>query len=109
MAFGMTNAPSTFQRLIDSTINDLEGTYAYLDDIVVVGNRLSAILERLSQANLTVNLKKSNFGQGTVTYLGHIVGGGNVRPKNANVEAILEYPVPTTKKSLKRFLGMTPY
>ena len=95
MVFGMTNAPSTFQRLISIIITHLEGTYAYLDDIVVVGDtweehfdRLSALLERLSQANLTVKLKKSNFGQGIVTFLGHTVWGGNVRPKHANVEAI---------------------
>ena len=38
MPFGMTNAPSTFQRLINYIIRDLEGVYAYLDDIVIVGD-----------------------------------------------------------------------
>ena len=72
--------------------------------IVIVGDtweehfhRLTLLFEKLTQANLTINLKKSTFGKGTVTYLGHIVGGGNVRPKVANVEDILEYPVPKTK------------
>ena len=116
MPFGMSNAPSTFQRLIHDIIRDLEGVYAYLDDIVIVGDtweehfhRLTLLFEKLTKANLTINLKKSTFGQGTVTYLGHIVGGGNIRPKVVNVEAILEYPVSKTKKSLRRFLGMVSY
>ena len=116
MPFGMTNAPSTFQRLINEIIRDLEGVFAYLDDIVVISDtweehlrRLSLLLARLTKANLTVNLKKSDFGKGTVCYLGHIVGNGQVRPKLANVEAILNYPVPDSKKSLRRFLGMVSY
>ena len=116
MPFGLSNAPSTFQRLINHIIRGLEGVYAYLDDIVIVGDtweehfhRLVLLLEKLTEANLTINLKKSTFGQGTVSYLGHVVGGGNVRPKVANVEAILDYPVPETRKSLRRFLGMVSY
>ena len=37
------------------------------------------------------------------------MGNGNIRPKTANVEAILKYPVPNSKKSLRKFLGMTSY
>lgn len=116
MPFGLTNAPSTFQRLINYIIQDLEGVYAYLDDIIVISDtweehlhRLSLLLDRLTRANLTINLKKSAFVQGTVCYLGHIVGGGHIRPKTANVEAILNYPVPETGKSRRRFLRMVSY
>ena len=58
---------------------------------------------------MIINLKKSVFCKATVTYLGHVVGNGNVRPKTANIEAVLEYPVPTTRKSLQRFLGLASY
>ena len=116
MPFGMSNAPATFQRIINHSIQDLEGAYAYLDDIVVVGDtwdehfeRLHKLLQRLKEVGLTINLCKTSFCQATVTYLGHIVGNGNIRPKTANVEAILKYPVPNSKKSLRKFLGMTSY
>ncbi|XP_064088186.1 uncharacterized protein LOC135202611 [Macrobrachium nipponense] len=116
MPFGLTNAPSTFQRLVNFIIQDLEGVYCYLDDIIVTGqtweehlNRLECLFRRLEEAGLTINLKKSVFCKATVTYLGHIVGDGNVRPKTANVEAVLEYPVLTTRKSLQRFLGLASY
>ena len=116
MAFGLTNAPSTFQRLVNFIIQDLEGIYCYLDDILIIAEtwkehvlRLRSLFLRLEAAGLTINLKKSVFCKATVTYLGHIVGNGNVRPKTANIEVILNYPVPTTRKSLQRFLGLASY
>ena len=58
---------------------------------------------------LTINLSKSEFGQAQVTYLGHIVGLGEVKPVSAKVEAIANFPRPESKKQLMRFLGMTGY
>ena len=71
--------------------------------------RLGALLKRLEEANLTINLAKSTFCSATVTYLGHIVGRGEVRPKTANVEAILQYQVPDSRKSLMQFMGMAGF
>lgn len=42
-------------------------------------------------------------------YLGHTVGEGNVKPKNANVSDILSFPTPRTRKEVSRFLGMAGY
>ena len=68
MPFGMKNAPATFQRLINSLTSDLDGCEGYIDDVVVYSDtwkqhvqRLHALLERLAQAQLTVNLLKSEF------------------------------------------------
>ena len=108
LSFGMCNAPATFQRMITGVVQGLEGTAAYLDDIVVVAKtwpehltRLRKLFGKLQESGLTINLAKSNFGQGTVTYLGHTVGQGAVLPKKANVEAIIALPppLPLVKKS----------
>ena len=58
---------------------------------------------------LTINIPKSEFGQAQVTYLGHIVGQGEVKPVSAKVEAIAHFPQPESKKQLLRFLGMAKY
>ena len=116
MPFGLSNAPATFQRAINYITQGLEGTSAYLDDLVVTSDdwvehviRLRRLMGRLQEAGLTINLAKSTFGKSTVVYLGHVVGNGKVRPKRANVEAILDFPVPTTRKALMRFLGMAGF
>ena len=67
------------------------------------------MFDRLTWANLTVNLAKCEVAQGTVTYLGKIVGQGQVRKVRAKVLAIDQFAPPTTKKELMRFLGMVGY
>ena len=116
MAFGMRNAPSTFQRLVNRVLSGLPNCEAYLDDLVVYSSsweehltQLAAVLGRLSHANLTVNLAKCEFVKATVTYLGKIVGQGQVRSVRAKVEAIDNFPIPHDRKALRRFLGMAGY
>lgn len=116
MAFGMKNAPSTFQRLVNKVLAGLPNCEAYLDDLVVYSSsweehltQLAAVFRRLSRANLTVNLAKCEFVKATVTYLGKIVGQGQVRSVRAKVEAIDNFPIPHDRKALRRFLGMAGY
>lgn len=67
------------------------------------------MFERLKEANLTVNLSKSEIAQATATYLGKVVGQDKVLPVSAKAEAIVNLPVPTTHRELKCFLGMAGY
>lgn len=116
MAFGMRNAPATFQRLMHVVLGDVPHCNVYLDDVVVYSDTweehissLKAVFQRLAEASLTLNLAKCEFGKATVTYLGKRVGHGQVRPVDAKVTAVLEYPVPSTRRELRRFLGMAGY
>lgn len=116
MPFGMRNAPATFQRLMNKVLMGLSGCAAYLDDIVVYSSswpehvlQLSAVFGRLRDANLTLNLAKCDFGQATVTYLGKVVGRGEVKPVSCKVEAIVSFPAPRSRRELRRFLGMAGY
>ncbi|KAK4302720.1 hypothetical protein Pmani_025204 [Petrolisthes manimaculis] len=102
LPFGLTNAPSTFQRMINSVVVVADSWEEHL-------SRLNDLFQRLRDAGLTIHLRKSVFGRGTVTYLGHVVGGGSFRPKEANSRAILAFPIPRTRKEVMRFLGMVGY
>lgn len=116
LPFGMVNAPATFQRLMHRVTSGLEGVHSYLDDLVIHGktwqehlSRLQLLFERLAAAGLTVNLSKSEFGHAKLVFLGHQVGGGEVRPVNAKVEAIAALSEPLDRKAVMRFLGMAGY
>lgn len=116
MPFGMCNAPATFQRLINLVLSGVPNCTAYLDDLVIYSanwsehlGTLQTVFQRLAQANLTLNLAKCEFGKATVTYLGKEVGGGMVRPVAEKVSAITAFPTPSTRRQLRRFLGMTGY
>ena len=63
----------------------------------------------MADANLTVNLAKSDFCKATVEYLGHEIGQGQVKPVRAKIDAIVNYSEPKDKKSLMRYLGAVGY
>ena len=72
--------------------------------------RLSELsLTDLVKLKLTVNLAKSEFCHANLTFLGHVVGQGQVKPVEAKVEAISDFPVPTGKIQLMRFISMAGY
>ena len=116
MPFGMKNSPATFQRLVNTIISGLDGCDAYIDHVIIHNNTFEDQLEsirnlfdRLSDANLTINLSKSAFCHTVGTFLGHEVGRGKFMPIEAKVKAISEFPIPKGKKQLMRFIGMAGY
>lgn len=116
MSFGLWNAPATFQRLMNMVVIGLEGCAVYLDDVVIFSDTwdahvqcVHAFFSRLAEARLTVNLEKCEFARVTVTYLGQVVGQGQVRPVDAKVRAVVQFPIPVTKKELMHFLAFVGY
>lgn len=61
------------------------------------------------EVNLTINLPKSGFGSAHTTYLGHVVGNGQMIPLQTKIEALCDCHVPQNKKEEHRFLGMTGF
>ena len=118
LGFGLCNAPSTFQRLMDLILADLQWTtcLVYLDDIIVFGRtfqehltRLDDVLGKLQQANLKVKPSKCNLFATQVNYLGHVISAKGVRPDPAKVEAVREWPVPTNQTEVSSFVGLASY
>ena len=117
MPFGLSGAPATFQRMMDSILRGT-GSFAgvYLDDIVIYSedweshlNHLKEVLHRLSEANLTIKMKKCVFAAQDCVYLGYKIGCGGVKLEENKIRAVNEMPRPKTKKDIRTFLGMTGY
>ena len=86
---------------------------AYLDDVVIFSQtweehvaHLRRVLCLIKNAGLTINPTNFAFAQRQVDYLGHVVGQGVVKPRVGKVDAIHPYPVPTTKKKVRAFVGL---
>ncbi|XP_076057418.1 uncharacterized protein LOC143034959 [Oratosquilla oratoria] len=116
MPFGMTNAPATFQRLMNNLTETIPGCVTYLDDVVIYSNtwqehlsRLVLFFDKLVSANLVLNLSKCDFVKAKVRYLGYVVGQGEVAPPHAKVEAILNIVTPKSKREVRCFLGTIAY
>ena len=117
MPFGLQGAPATFQRMMDTILRGCNSyAAAYLDDVVIHSNdweehltHIRSILQRLREAGLTVKPRKCQLAMGKCSYLGHIVGDGIIQPEKSKLEAVKNYPTPTTKKRVRAFLGLTGY
>lgn len=112
MCFGLRNAAQTFQRLMDSILA-LPYVFVYIDDILVASAseeehrvHLEEVFRRLSQHGLTINPQKSEFCKTEVEFLGFLVDSQGIKPLPGKVDQIADFPRPTTKGHLRRFLGM---
>ncbi|KAJ0003805.1 hypothetical protein NQD34_008903 [Periophthalmus magnuspinnatus] len=118
MPQGVTNAPSTFQRLMERCMGDLhlKEVLVFLDDLIIFSNsleehecRLLRVLNRLHQYGLKLSTEKCRFFQTSVRYLGHIVSERGVETDPEKIETIKTWPIPTTLKQLRSFLGFAGY
>ena len=118
MPFGATNAPATFQRLMDNCLGDLNMNWyiVYLDDIIIFRQgaashieRLEAVFKKLAKAGLKLKPSKCEFFKKRIKYLGHIVSEEGVSTDPKKVEAVLNWPVPKTFYDVRAFLGFVGY
>jgi hypothetical protein len=114
MPFGLTNAPTTFMRVINDIFRPLLGCIVviYLDDILIFSKSWEAhlqhvlqVLELLWEHKLQVKENKSYFGQRSVPYLGFLVDPEGIRPDLTWVQALAQWPTPSSTSELKIFLG----
>lgn len=118
MPFGLKNAPSTFQRMMNLVLSGLQGLhcYIYLDDCIVYSHdlethiqKLEAVFSKLREANLKLQPDKCEFLRREVAYLGHVITDNGVSPNPDKVKAISQFPTLKTPKDVKSFLGLTGY
>uniref|UniRef100_A0A8C6TVK3 ribonuclease H n=1 Tax=Neogobius melanostomus TaxID=47308 RepID=A0A8C6TVK3_9GOBI len=118
MPFGLCNAPSTFQRLMERIFGDqsFQSLLLYLDDIIIFSSsfhdhlqRLELVLARLQEHNLKLKLKKCQFFQSQVKYLGHIVSSNGVATDPEKISVVEQWKRPTTATELQSFLGFASY
>ncbi|CEP06964.1 hypothetical protein [Parasitella parasitica] len=116
MGMGMKNCPAIFQALMDKVLGDMRYRVAigYQDDVILYSltweqnlKDLNQLLQRLQDANLTINLDKCEFAVEKVKFLGFIVSQEGVHADPEKVTPINKLPPPANIKDLERFLGMT--
>ena len=113
LPFGITSAPEIFQRTMSTILEGLDGMMFRMDDILIHGRnriehdvRVWVVLFHLQEAGLTLNIQKCEFSQVRLKFLGHIVDVEGVHADPEKTRAIAQFPVPSTRTDLQRFLGM---
>jgi hypothetical protein len=118
MPFGLCNAPSTFQSLMNHVFHPFlcHFVLVFFDDILIYRKtwidhlaHVDRVLHLLSQQQLFLKQSKCDFGASELEYLGHLVGKDGARVDPKNIEAMQDWPHPKTLKSLHGFLGLIGY
>jgi hypothetical protein len=118
MPFGLCNAPATFMRLMNDVLHPFIDSFVivYLDDILIFSNtwkehlsHVTQVLETLKKTQLISNLQKCEFGKTSLIYLGHMIGGGELRVDPEKIAAITQWPIPTNVTEVRSFMGATQY
>ena len=118
MPFGLFNAPSTFQKLMELVLRGLHWStcLVYLDDIIVFNQtveehlqRLEEVLARLQQAGLKIKPSKCHILCKSVKYLGYIVSEKGVEVDPGKTSCVCTWATPLNHESLRHFLGFASY
>ena len=117
LPMGVSCSPDIFQAKIYELLGDIEGTRAYIDNILVIKkgtfqehlSQLEEIFRRCQKANLKLNAKKCSFGLNEIDYLGYIVTPEGVKPNPKKIKAIQALERPTTMTEVRRLIGMVQY
>ena len=118
LPFGLANAPSAYSRLVQMALDQLPPGFAmgYIDDIIIHSADLQEHLHHLREVvqlhvrmGMKLNMRKCNLIKSEVEYLGHLVSKDSIRMIPSYVERILDWPLPSTGKELRSFLGFTGY
>jgi predicted aspartyl protease/transposase InsO family protein len=118
MPFGLTSAPSVFQRLMDLVLCGLtyESCLVFLDDIIVFSRdfqthteRLREVFNRLRGANLKLHPSKCFLFQKRVAFLGHVLSAAGIEVQSDKVACVRDWPRPTNLTELRAFLGTCSY
>ncbi|MBW0512454.1 hypothetical protein O181_052169 [Austropuccinia psidii MF-1] len=117
--FCSKNAPSHYQRFM-KTISPIELSEGwlkiYIDDIIICSDswslhleRLARVLDKVTEVDMKISLKKCNFGLKELKALGNIVSGLNLGIYKNKVAETLLKPIPHNKKEMMSFLGFYSY
>ena len=131
LPFGLTNAPATFQTVMNRLFNPpqfgrdgkkhtgpvlSDFVCVFIDDILIFSKtaeehkrHLAIVFELLRKHKLQIKPSKCVWGQTELPYLGFIVGRDGIKPDPKKVEAVSTWPNPTTVTEVQQFLGLTNF
>ncbi|KAL0556468.1 hypothetical protein IC582_004982 [Cucumis melo] len=118
MSFGLSNAPAIFMDLMNRVFKDFLDAFVivFIDDILIYSkteaeheDHLHQVLETLRSNKLYAKFSKCEFWLKMVTFLGHVVSSEGVSVDPAKIEAVTNWPRPSTVSEIRSFLGLAGY
>ena len=115
LPFGLKNAGIAFQKAMQTVLAPFRSSNVviYIDDILIMTETfeehlelVNKVLNTLAQYRIKVKVRKCEFFQSEVVFLGHVMNAGGIRKSEEYKKKVEEYPQPKTTTELRRFLGL---
>ncbi len=113
MPFGLSNAPSTFQRTMDELLRNFKWSFClvYIDDVIIYSKseeehlkHIDQFLEVIEKSGFKIKPKKTQLFRTKLNFLGHTISAKGVQPNQDKVEAIKAIPPPRRTKDIQIIL-----
>ena len=111
--YGLSIMPLEIQKLIDITLKNLDCTFMYLNDILIVTKcgksvhmqKVREVLKVLDSANWQLRAHKCKIACAKIERLGYELSGEGIAPVNGKVQGITERLRPGNLREMRSFLG----
>ena len=118
LPYGLANSPATFSMVMNEVIREMnwKNALVYVDDILVFSQNfdqhlvhLSALFDKLIEANLRLKPSKCQFACKEVRYLGHVISKEGIAVDPEKTTSIKSFKAPRNIKEVRMFLGLCNY
>ncbi|SLM38893.1 Zinc finger, H2C2-type, histone UAS binding [Lasallia pustulata] len=114
LPFGLTNSPANYQHYMNNVLWDHLNNFcsAYLDDTLIYSKTLKehtqhaqAVLQKLIDAGLQVDIEKCKFHVQETSFLGVLLSTDGLRMDPKKVQVVVDWSTPTNLKQVQAFIG----
>ena len=117
LIFRAKNAFEDFQKIVETNItHDINSVFNISDDIIAHATnqnehlqRFWKVFDKIPKEGLKLNLKKCEFGEDSISYMGHILNSEGLFPEPEKVNSILNMKPPSNASEVRSFLGLVTY
>ena len=113
LPFGLSSSPEIYSKIMTQVVAGLEGVIVHMDDVCIWGStveehdrRVRAVLQKMTDAQMTLNKSKCEFSRHSIKFLGHVISGKGIEPSPEAVQGIRDFKTPQNVSDVRSFLGM---